>query len=75
MHDPFVKYHVKQGLALFIAAVVVAIFGVVPIIGWILAPLLSIVLFILWIIGIINAAQGKEKRLPIIGKFGEGLKI
>jgi len=75
-NDPFVHYHVKQGLALLIAAVVVSIFGTfVPIIGWILWFPLSIVIMILFIIGVVNAATGKQKPLPIIGKFGEGLKI
>ncbi|TAH74772.1 MAG: hypothetical protein EWM47_01750 [Anaerolineaceae bacterium] len=39
--------------------------GIVIFIGW----LLGIPLFILSIIGIINAYQGRAKELPIIGKF------
>ena len=39
--------------------------GIVVLIGW----LIGIPLFVLSIIGIINAYQGKAKELPIIGKF------
>jgi uncharacterized membrane protein len=35
----------------------------------------SIVLFVLWLIGIIAAATGKEKALPIIGGFGKKLNF
>ena len=40
-----------------------------PIVGWIIAPILSIVITVLAVIGIINALNGKAKELPIIGKF------
>lgn len=67
-NDPFVKYHVKQGLVLFIAEFVVWILGFIPVIG-LLSFILFICLFILWIIGILNALNGKQKPLPFIGQF------
>ncbi|GAH92852.1 unnamed protein product [marine sediment metagenome] len=33
-NDPFVKYHVKQGLSLFLVAVVIRIIAYIPIFGW-----------------------------------------
>jgi len=65
--EPFVKFHVKQGLVLLIVSVIVGAISWIPVVGW----LLGIGTFILWIIGIINAAGGQEKELPIIGSFGE----
>jgi uncharacterized membrane protein len=35
----------------------------------------SIVLFVLWLIGIIAAATGKEKALPVIGGFAKSLNF
>ncbi len=68
----FAMYHAKQSLVLFIAYVVVSVLGVIPIIGWfVIWPIGFLVCFILWIIGIINAAQDKMKPLPIIGKYAE----
>ena len=71
-NDPFVKFHVKQGLVLFIFWVATQIIMMIlPIIGWIIAPILYIVAIVLLIIGIMNASGGKEKELPIIGKFAQ----
>jgi uncharacterized membrane protein len=67
----FVKYHVKQGLVLLILDVIIWAIGGIPILGWIIAPILWIGFVILLIIGIINAANGDEKELPIIGKFAK----
>jgi len=74
-NDPFVKYHVKQGLVLFIGYVVEMFIGMIPVIGWILYPLLGIFLFVLFIIGIMNAIGGKEKPLPIIGGYAQKFKF
>ncbi|HLD22002.1 MAG TPA: hypothetical protein VJB65_03820 [Patescibacteria group bacterium] len=76
-NDPYVKFHVKQGLILFIAAVVVSIVNqILPtilqlLIGWIL----SLALLIFWIMGIVNAATGKEKELPLIGHLASKLNF
>lgn len=79
-NDPFVKYHVKQGLAFFLTCIVVFIArSLVPwyywwSMGWIFW-ILNIGLLVLWILGIINAANGKENPLPLIGKLGEKFKF
>jgi len=75
-NDPFVKYHVKQGLSLFICGVAVSFLS--GILSWFfrwISSLLSFGVFILFIIGVINASKGEEKPLPLIGKFAEKLKI
>ena len=78
-NDLFVKYHVKQGLVVFIGWIVMWIIGNFLgygfYVGWILARLLNLFLFVLVIIGIINAIKGEKKPLPIIGKFAEKFKF
>jgi len=75
-NDPFVKYHVKQGLTLFIAGVIVwLIMIVIPILGLLIAPILNIILLVLLVLGIINAAKGLEKPLPLIGQFADNFKF
>jgi uncharacterized membrane protein len=69
-NDPFVKFHIKQGLALIISEVVGLFIGVVPILGWIISPLLLLFNLVMVILGIVNAATGKQKELPIIGAIG-----
>lgn len=73
--DPYVKFHVKQGLVLLIASFGSMVLGVIPILGWILIPFYSLFILILAIIGIINALTGKEKALPLIGKYADKISI
>ena len=73
--DEFAQYHAKQGLVLFITVVVGMFIGAVPILGWILAPLISLVCLVLAIIGIVNVLKKQKKELPIIGKYAKQFKI
>ncbi len=70
-NSPFAKFHANQQLILLLAAIAVNIVGsILPFIGWfIILPFGSIALIILAIIGIINAAKGEMKKLPVIGGF------
>ncbi len=72
----FARFHCNQGIVLAIAEIIVwVVFGVlsnIPYIGWIfsiLNGLVSLVCLILAVLGIINAANGKAKELPVVGKF------
>lgn len=72
----FARFHCNQGLVLAIAEVLAwVVFGILrrlPFIGWIFGlceGLLSLVCFIFTVLGIINAANGRAKELPIIGSF------
>lgn len=78
--DPFVKYHVKQGLVLFILSVI--IFVVRQILPWHvlwslswLFWLLNLGILALLILGIVNVVNNKQAPLPLIGKIGEGFKF
>lgn len=79
-NDKVVRFHVNQGIVLFIfdiigsiaVGILSAIFVFIPVISFlvvVIAPLFGILCFILMIIGIVNAANKSEKPLPIIGKF------
>ena len=80
-NSAFARFHVKQGLLLAICEIIIAVvFAILnAILGAILPVLLivtsiinwviNIIFFVLSIIGIVNAAQGKAKELPIIGKM------
>jgi len=75
-NDPFVKYHIKQGLVLIVIDVVVWLLGMFFIWQfWMIYQLLNLVILVLAIIGIINAAQGKEKELPFVGQYAHNFKI
>jgi len=74
--SPFAQYHAKQGLALFIAGLIIGFASALPIIGWfIIAPIGGLLTLILFIIGLLNALGGKMVPLPVIGKMAANLKI
>jgi len=74
--DSFVRYHVRQGFLVFLCAVAVWIIG--GILTWRfygITNLLNLVVLVFVVLGIINVVNGKEKPLPLIGKFADKIKI
>ena len=76
-----VKFHTNQGLILFLlnvaAAVINAALSWIPIVGGIIGVccwIINVLGFVLMILGIINAAQGQRKPLPIIGNLLQIIK-
>ena len=78
-NDKVVRFHVNQGIVLFIfdiigsiaVGILSAIFVFIPVIsflGVVIASLFGILCFVLMIIGIVNAANKSEKPLPKIGR-------
>ena len=67
--EPDVKFHVNQGIVLTIAGFVAGILNIIPILGQILCLVICLVLFVFAIMGIVNAAKGEQKELPLIGKI------
>jgi len=75
-NDPFVKYHVKQGLVVFVGWIIVAIISaILPWSLWIISRLLNVLLLVLVVMGIMNASQGKQNPLPVVGNLAEKIKI
>ncbi len=66
------RFHANQGLLLLIAGIAGSIICgmlIFLVIGLVLLPIYNIAIFVLAILGIVNALNGKAKDLPIIGKF------
>lgn len=68
-NSKFAKYHTNQGFILFLIGIATAIVGFIPILGAIIGAIVGLCTLVLAVIGIINAANGKAKELPIIGKY------
>ena len=66
--DSFVRFHAMQSVITFGALTVIAI---IPVIGWVLSPLVMILGFVLWLVLIFKAYQGEEFKLPVIGDFAK----
>ena len=68
-NSPFAKFHANQSLVLTIANVIVIFLGKIPVIGKV-TGLLNAIITILSILGLVYAAQGKAKELPLIKALG-----
>ena len=75
----FSRYHANQGLVLFITWIIVGVLFTISntvlsllgdfgkIIGNIISGIFGLCVFVLAVMGIINAANGEMKPLPVIG--------
>ncbi len=68
-------FHLRQGLGLFITALVVwipcMIISFIPVINLLMVlvgPAVAIGLFVLWIMGLIAAVNGQQKPMPVVGE-------
>ena len=75
-NSKFAKYHGNQGLILFLASIMASVgcmvIGFIPFVNFILViaiPLLWLGWLVLVILGIVNAAAGQCKPLPMIGHY------
>lgn len=78
--DPFVKFHVKQGIVVFALAVILWVVRMIVPWYWLfrlywLFDLVGLAIIVFAIIGIVNAANGKQEKLPLVGQFGDSIKI
>jgi uncharacterized membrane protein len=74
----FVRFHSWQCIFLAIAWIVVdvglIVLGRIPGIGLVdlfIGPLVGLALFVIWLIAMIQAFNGKMFKLPVIGDFAE----
>ena len=74
----FARFHANQGLILFIIGIALylvqtILYSIFTLRLWWLISLVTgvvgLIIFVLAIIGIVNAAQGKAKELPVVGGF------
>jgi len=73
--DRYAVFHAKQGIVLLVAWVISGVLWGIPGLNIIAGPIVNLALFIVMIIGIINAANGEEKPLPVLGQFADKFNI
>lgn len=81
--NKYVRFHAMQAILLGVAIIVIwvilfvvdIVLGQIPILGGILATLLSIAFWvgslIVWILMMVKAYQGERYKLPVIGDIAE----
>lgn len=66
-HNYFAAYHIRQALGVFLTGLIVNFLQRYIDFNW-LDLLLSLGVFVLWIVGLIAAIQGEEKPVPLLGE-------
>lgn len=74
--NPYIRFHAMQSTILFGAFFLLnVVFGIVPVIGWIvgliLSPILVLVSFVLWLVLMWKAYSGEKYKLPYVGNLAE----
>lgn len=73
----FTAFHLRQMLVLMLlgAAVSIAdtILFFIPFIGMIFINIISILLFLVWLMMLLAAVQGQKRYIPVIGQAGENM--
>ncbi len=77
--DEFVKFHTQQGMVLFVIEIALLVLSIlvsmaVPMLS-IFGTLIGFGLLILSVLGVVNAAKGEKKELPVVGAYGKKFKI
>lgn len=67
-----VRFHAFQSILVSAVYIILGmILGLIPFIGWLIELLLAPIFFILWLVLLYQAYQGKWFKLPIVGDFAE----
>jgi len=70
--NKFVRFHAIQSIVVFgILNIAGIILGWIPIIGGVFSWIISVLVFILWIVLMVKAFQGTKYKLPWAGNFAE----
>lgn len=63
------KFHLNQSLVLLLANIIASVCSYIPVIGGIISPILNVVIFIFWVMGLVYACEGKDQEVPLFGSI------
>jgi uncharacterized membrane protein len=66
-------YHLRQSLGLMLTSIAIWVVAMicifVPFVGWLVSLAAWLSLIVLWVIGLIAAANGQMKPVPVLGEY------
>ena len=68
--SPFAMFYARESLKLTICEFLCLLLLIIPILGWIAAPIALLIIFVLKIICFLNICKGKAKEIPIVSGLG-----
>jgi len=77
--DKYTMFYAKQSLVVFIVAVVASavatLVGWIPVIGWLIALGVRILVILAWIYSWAYALSGKQKDVPVLGEYARKIDL
>jgi uncharacterized membrane protein len=68
----YVRFHAMQSTIVSVGFVALQmVLGFIPIIGWMLMPLVALAGLLLWLFLMFKAFQGERFKLPVVGDIAE----
>jgi uncharacterized membrane protein len=65
-NEKWLRLHAVQALGLAVAGIAAQVVLVIPVIGWIAGPLISLAVLVFAILGIVKAWQGEYYEMPVV---------
>ena len=65
--NSFTAFHIRQMIGLTLLGMVNQ-YIITKFLGGTAGMIIAVILFVLWVIGIVGAIQGKEKAIPVLGE-------
>ena len=60
--DEFASYYIRQTLGIYLVGFILVW---IPYLGWII----SVIMFVFWILSLVGSIQGEKKETPWVGKY------
>jgi uncharacterized membrane protein len=68
----YVRFHARQSVMTFAAVLVIdLVLWSLPLVGWVLIPLFTVGVAVLWVWLMVMALNGRRYKLPYIGELAE----
>jgi len=71
----FALFHAKQGLVLFLGEIAIGFIGIIPILGWMIFFLGTLLFGILSFIGIVQVLMGNYWKMPVVSDIAEKINF
>ncbi len=63
------KFHINQSLVIWLVGTIAGLLNGLPLVGGLISVVGGLFCAVCWFIGIINAIQGIEKPVPLLGQI------
>lgn len=67
--NTFASFHIRQMLGISVTGLALTFINIIPILGTLISLIGTLFVIVLWIIGLLSAVNGEEKKVPLLGDY------